>query len=35
MTLKDEDIEELLSEIQPNGTIKKPTIGAKRTFLAK
>ncbi|CAM2729705.1 unnamed protein product [Rotaria socialis] len=35
MELKDEDVEQLLSVKQPDGTTKKPTIGAKRTFEAK
>jgi hypothetical protein len=35
MTLSIEEIDELLSEKNPDGTIKKPTIGARRKFVGK
>jgi hypothetical protein len=35
MALNDSDIEQLLSEKHTNKTVKKPTIGAKRTFETK
>ena len=35
MTLNDTDIEELLTQEDPDGTKTKPTIGAKRKFEQK